>query len=349
MAVRENMPNAIKGAIEALRGTTGLDAEIVTPAKRMGPEVDAVVDIIAEGKHHRYLIECKQVDRAPALGLIKDRFERLQQPGLLVAPYITPDLAEHCRKLDIPFIDTAGNAFLHGPGFFLFVKGQRKPEEARLPAATKAGTATALRVVFVLLCQPRFLNAPYRQIVDAAHVALGAVGWVFFDLNGRGFVAGAGKTKDRRFIEPKKLLDEWVTNYPIKLRPKLNPRRFTAANQDWWKKTDIARFGALWGGEVAADRLTGHLKPAQYTLYMKPEDGQKNLTKLIATNRLRADPKGDIEVLDAFWDFPPDPQHPDVVPPVLVYADLVATLDPRNLEVARLVYKQHIEHAFRQI
>jgi hypothetical protein len=31
-------------------------------------------------------------------------------PPLLVAPYITREVAEHCRQLRIPFIDTAGNA-----------------------------------------------------------------------------------------------------------------------------------------------------------------------------------------------------------------------------------------------
>ncbi len=49
-------------------------------------------------------------------------------------------------------------------------------------------------MVFALLCRPELLNAPYREIVDAAGVALGAVGWVYFDLQARGYVA-AGKKK----------------------------------------------------------------------------------------------------------------------------------------------------------
>jgi len=41
-------------------------------------------------------------------------------------------------------------------------------------------------------------------------------------------------------------------------------------------------------------------------------------------------------------------QHPDVVPPILAYADLMATLDARNLEAARLIREQIIDPAFRQ-
>lgn len=68
----------------------------------------------------------------------------------------------------------------------------------------------------------------------------------------------------------------------------------------------------------------------------------------MADHRLRADPKGNVEILDAFWDLPDDPAHPDVVPPGLVYADLVATLDPRNLDTAKLLRERFIDHALHQ-
>jgi hypothetical protein len=60
-------------------------------------------------------------------------------------------------------------------------------------------------------------------------------------------------------------------------------------------------------------------------------------------NKLRADPKGEIEDLDAFWNFPVDDTLPETVPPILVCADLLATLDPRNLETARMIYEQSID------
>jgi hypothetical protein len=33
---------------------------------------------------------------------------------------------------------------------------------------------------------------------------------------------------------------------------------------------------------------------------------------------------------------------PETVPPLLAYADLLATLDPRNLEAAKLIHDQYL-------
>jgi hypothetical protein len=211
----------------------------------------------------------------------------------------------------------------------------------------RAGMVTTLRVVFALLCRRELLNAPYREIIRAAGVALGAVGGVFRDLHGRGYITGGTRKGDRRLLEPQRLLEEWVTNYPIRLRPKLTPRRFRAVTPDWWQRADMTTYGAQWGGEVAAEKLTGYLKPETVTLYVRPEKDRANVVRLVAAHRLRADPRGDIEMLDTFWNFPADQDHPDIVPPILVYADLMATHDPRNLDAARLLYERKIIHALR--
>ena len=55
---------------------------------------------------------------------------------------------------------------------------------------------------------------------------------------------------------------------------------------------------------------------------------------------------GRIEVLDIFWNFDPEPDRPGLVPPPLIYADLLATQDGRNMEAAKLIYDQFIEPTF---
>jgi hypothetical protein len=62
-------------------------------------------------------------------------------------------------------------------------------------------------------------------------------------------------------------------------------------------------------------------------------------------NRLRADPRGEIEVLDAFWNFEDEKDLPETVPPLLIYADLLATLDPRNIETAQMIYDKYLKNA----
>jgi hypothetical protein len=335
-------------ALAAFTRTTGFPAAIVqyAPERRAGRRPDAAIKIEANGRRFRFFAEIKAIDRAVALAAAKHQLEPYGKQGILVAPYLTPELANHCRqKLDLNFIDTAGNAHVRAPGLFVFVRGERTPaHRATAIGGRGGGTATALRVVFALLCKPELVNAPYRDIVAAADVALGAVGWVFFDLQQRGYITGGLRKRNRRLLEGTRLLDEWVTNFPIKLRPKLNPRRFYAPDPGWWQQVRLEA-GARWGGEVAAARLTDYLKPAAYTIYLDPQYGGEALATLVKRHRLRADPNGNVEVLDAFWNFQPHGTPPELVPPFLVYADLMATLDPRNLEVAKRIRAEYLEDA----
>ncbi|CAG0956816.1 hypothetical protein BURK2_00512 [Burkholderiales bacterium] len=340
--------NILNRALEALERTTGIHGQVIEQEQGNGQDdrAHARVEIEANGRRHPYRAAIKRVDRFAILGGIKNQFAHYGQApqALLVAPRITAETAEKCRELDLQFIDAAGNAYLRGPGLYVLVTGQRPTEGENLlligQEAKRAGTATHLRVMFALLCRPELLNAPYRDIVQVAGVALGTIGWVFYDLTDRGFTTAGKRKAARVMLERKKLIEEWATTYPIRLRSKLNPRRFNAPKPDWWKAVDITRYGAQWGTEVAAEKLTGYLRPNTVTLYLHKEKGQHNLTRLVAENRLRPDPEGNIEILDAFWNFADEQPMPQTVPPLLAYADLLATLDPRNLEAAKLIHDQ---------
>ncbi|MCB1917707.1 MAG: hypothetical protein KDG52_18590 [Rhodocyclaceae bacterium] len=342
-------------ALKALERTTDLHGTVIArePRNRDGFRADAVIEIEANGQRYLYVAEIKRVDRFAALGEIRNRFAHDVQtpPPLLVAPRLTAEAAEKCRELDLQFIDATGNAYLRGPGLYVFVKGQRPNKEEDLelagPEDKRAGTAAHLRVIFALLCVPGLLNAPYRDIARAAGVALGTIGMVFNDLVTRGIITGGRRKRDRVMLERKKLINEWVTTYPVRLRPKLSARRFKAPAPDWWQAADAAQYGAQWGAEVAAAKLTGYLRPDTATLYLHKVAAQRNLTKLVAEQRLRPAPKGDIEILDAFWDFDEQPMT-QTVPPLLAYADLLATLDPRNLEAAKLIHDQYLNPAGAQ-
>jgi hypothetical protein len=170
-------------------------------------------------------------------------------------------------------------------------------------------------------------------------VALGTVGPAIKDLEARGLLRFTGGGV-RRLLEPKRLLEEWVAHYHTTLRPKLNARQFDA-DTEVLADRELKQYGALWGGEVAADRLTHTLKPAGFTIYAR-----EPIAKLVAGLRLRARPGGRVEILDIFWNLPTEPNFPDVVPAPLVYADLLATRDGRNVEAARILYDRIIEPQF---
>ena len=338
----------LRRALEALHKTTGIAAKIVGGGGiTHGFRGDARIEIEVDGQTYDYIAEIKKIDRFAMIEQIKNQLAPDTGQPLLVVRRITTGVAEKCREIGLQFIDTIGNVYLQRPGLFVFVKGQRPQEGEHFlleqQDAQRAATPTNLRVVFALLCKPELLNAPYRDINGVAGVALGAVGWVFADLNTRAYTVG-GKG-DRVLLERQRLLQEWVTNFPIKLRQKLNPRKFHAPMPDWWKNIDVTKYGAQWGGEVAAEKMTRYLKPQDLTLYFHTKNAQQNLAKMVVENRLRADPRGEIEVLDAFWNFQDEKELPETVPPLLVYADLLATLDPRNIETAQMIYDKHLKNA----
>lgn len=337
----------LQRALTALNINTGLVGQITAREPIVGQKnrkVDARVEILAHGQSYIYLAEVKRIDRFAQLVELKYRQDECGNQMLLVAPRITNEIADKCRELKIQFIDAAGNVYLQNPSLYILVKGLRPFEEdsnTMDQEGKRAGTATHLRICFALLCKPELLNAPYREINKIAGVALGTIGWVFVDLNARGYATGDKGEGGRILLEKQRLMQEWVTNYPIKLRPKLNQRRFRAPTADWWKQLDVTQYGAQWGAEVAAAELTGHLRPHTFTLYFHKTNRQQNLTKFVVDHKLRPDAQGDIEILDTFWEFEDENPIPNTVPPLLIYADLIATLDPRNLETAKLVFAQY--------
>lgn len=334
-------------ALEALTRVVGLKARTLArePAAAKAVRPDATIEVEHAQKRHRYHVEVKTVDRKVTLNQAKQALDRYGRQGLLVAPYLTTELANYCREIDLQFIDATGNAYLKGPGMFVHVRGERPPAYDGATTAPKgAGTPTALRVIFALLCKPELLNAPYRDIAAAADVALGTVGWVFFDLEKRGHVIGGKQRGDRRFVDATKLAKEWVTNYAIRLRPKLAARKFQPTNPAWWRTAQLKKYDAVWGGEVAADRLTGNREPGTFTVYLPGDPG-----KFVLENRLRADPYGDIELLHKFWHFEPQAAYDDgLAPPLLVYADLMATLDTRNHDTAKRIEDRILANALPQ-
>jgi hypothetical protein len=128
-----------------------------------------------------------------------------------------------------------------------------------------------------------------------------------------------------------------VEAYPEQLRPKLGLGRFKADDPDWWKHVDITGYNACWGGEVAAAKLTRHLKPEKVIIYAPEPPG-----KLIIEQKLRKTTGGDIEILKSFWKFDHEFHALGIAPPLLIYADLMVTGDDRNIETAEIIYDKYL-------
>jgi hypothetical protein len=135
-------------------------------------------------------------------------------------------LAEECRRLDLPFLDTAGNLYLPTDTFVVDIRGKVRPAQP-FKDKYRANNPAGLKVIFALLCRPALAGAPYREVAKLAKVALGAIGPVLNDLTQRGYLQKS-QNAGWNLLRKKELLNEWVTYYPANLRPALRPRRYQA-------------------------------------------------------------------------------------------------------------------------
>ena len=335
----------LERAIDAFRKATGLQIEVEPQNEELhyqGRKIDALVRLRTHDIDEEFTVEVKLRVTNATLGAITQRPTGLPQQQILVTHFVNPLMADRLKQMDLPFIDTAGNAYLNVPPLFIFIKGNRPTEKLEKEPITRAFQPTGLKVVFAFLCHPALVTAPYRDIATAADVALGTVGLVVTNLRELGYLVDMGK-RGRRLANRKKLLDRWVTAYPEQLRPKLLIGRFGTTKTDWWKDAPLTDFKAYWGGEVAAKKLTQYLKPKMITIYAKEPTAELQLKY-----RFKNNTDGDIELLRAFWDVERDRVDREMVPPLLVYADLLATGDPRNIETAKLVYEQELTGLVRE-
>jgi hypothetical protein len=292
-----------------------------------------------------FQIEAKRALRPGTLGPVLLRLQGFKPPALLVADYVTPQMAHLLREAGVAFADTAGNAYLEFGGNILYVTGNTPEKMPRYEKVVRAFQATGLRVVFALLCAPELVTRPTRELAATLGVANGTVGRVIDDLAHLGFVTTTGK-RDRRLHNLKELLERWVMMYPVHLRPTLLRRRLTTNQPDWWKKEKFDPLHVVLGGEPAADRLTQYLKPGTLTLYARGEP--RPLNEIVARHGLRTDPAGEVEVLEAFWPAEIAGEKLGLAPTPLIYADLLATGDTRRIETAKLIYDDYLARRFTQ-
>ena len=317
-------------AVEAM-DRLGLPFKVLKREERLAPRhADALLGLRFGGRQLRYLAEVKRGLRPATLGAVVHQMRAMENP-LLVTDHMTPPLADALRAQGIEFIDAAGNAFLNRPPLLVFVKGQRPALQGPTGERGRAFQATGLQVLFALLARPGLVARPYREIAAAAGVAHGTVGWVMPELPRLGHLATvAGR---RRLINGQRLLDRWTEAYARTLRPRLLLGQFRGDMGALQARTAPWPAGLLVGGELAAARLTHHLRPGTATVYVEAID-----PKAVLELALRADTEGNVEFRRRFWDFPGE--EPPFTPTLLVYADLLAIGDARCLETAQLLRDQ---------
>jgi hypothetical protein len=338
----------VQTAIQAAQ-QWGVGLEIVEePPQPGGVDATAQVRVRHAGQDLLYTVEVRKALQPATLGAALQRLGQLGENTLLVTDFVAPVLADELRARGIAYLDTAGNAHIQQGPLLIWVKGQKRRDKPAPYAVGRAFQPTGLQVLFTLLCNPQAVNRPYRDLGKMAGVAHGTVGWVIPDLQKLGFVDDRnGKRGTRRLFQHERLVNQWADAYARVLRPRTLLGRYHVQTLDGWHDWPLAEHGAQWGGEPAGALLTDHLRPGELTIY-----ADKMPSLLAGRLKFLKEPAPGhtavVEVRKRFWDFPGEPNHPNVVPPLLVYADLLATGDARCIETAKLVYDTYVLRLFTQ-
>lgn len=319
----------IQTAIENLNKATGFKA--VWKAGKI-KELDGELHIQINGKPLHFLLEVKRELRNHQLPQILKQVE-LRKDVLVLAYKILPGIKEELRQKHIPYLEGNGNIFIDRKPVFIWVdnnKPLRLPHDKPNRAFTKAG----LKVVFLFLMDPTYINMQYRTIVYATGTALGNVKNVINGLLEMGFVVKKNNN-ELMFNNKKALLDKWITTYEEKLKPVLHIGNFRFLKNEDWRELNVNPNETVWGGEPAGDILTNHLRPEIFTMYTT-----LNAQDLMKKFRVIPDHQGELKVYRKFW-YLEDTKK--TTPPILVYADLMNTNNKRCRETAQIIYERFIE------
>jgi hypothetical protein len=335
----ENEAAILRQAMEALKVLVPLEYEAETVHDQGH---DHVVRATIFGQEKLWCVQViKRLTKAAELQALINK-NKVPHPFLLITGYVPPEAATRLHKGGIQFIDTVGNAFVNQPPLFIFVKGNKPEKEETAVPVGRLFKGVGLKIAYLLLCRPELADRPYRELAEMTDVALGTVNGTMTELIRKGFILDMGK-KGKKLLDRKTLFERWVAAYPDYLKTKLLLGRFRG-DGDWWKEVQLDPVLAQWGGEVAAAKLTGYLKPGTVTLYAD----KNRLTDLVIANRLKKDPLGNVEILERFWPPGNGLGEGDTVHPILIYADLAAIGDQRTMETARMIYEQHLDRYFGQ-
>lgn len=240
------------------------------------------------------------------------------------------------RNRGIDYIDLAGNALVRFGDVYIDVRGRSGNALGRGIDATRKSSvnlfsARRAQVIFSLMVWPELFTLPLRYTSEAAGVSMGLAYESLQLLRQTGYVIGDAEPE---LIRRDELINRWTGAFSTGLLPKLVLGSFRAEN------LEPVGFDAdpseIVSGESAVSTL---IRPTTLTIYVDRLE-----PRTVALNRWRADDRPNVEVRKRFWKDPRQILHEDRglptaglklrVPDLLVYADLMASGNPRQREAA---------------
>ena len=258
--------------------------------------------------------------------------------SLFIAKYISVDTSKTLKSLRINYLDTSGNCYLQTKDYLIYVFGQ-KVQRKQKTNQSRAFQESGIKLLFQLLSNPDNLQLSYRRLAEISDISIGSVSNIMSELEDEHFIL---RTKTKRVLKNKSdLLERWIIAYHDVLRPRLLKKQMRFSKKDAlvnWKSISLKDKG-LWGKEPGASLLTNHLNPETFTIYTS-----ENWQSLGAALELIPDEAGNVEILQQFWVSENRDDTKQIVPPMLIYADLIQSGFGRNVETAKLILENELSY-----
>lgn len=265
----------------------------------------------------------------------------------IVAPRVSARSAERLRNLGANFLDANGNAYVRFGSVLIDVRGRTGEIDSSKYALTPTGTnlfsTKRAQVMFALISWPDLVNAVLKDVAAVSGVSIGAAQSTLQLMEQASFIVSLGtKRTDRRLQQVDALIDAWVTAYPTGLGA---PGRTKRVEGDFSRATLEAGSDVIdLSGEAAAPWIR---QPETFMIYTRggtlPREAalagrwttRTNEPNIFVRNRFWTDP------MVAFGGAQSQPSGLRIAPPLLVYADLMASGDSRQREAADSYRTEH--------
>jgi len=335
----EREQTILRQAITAFTRLTGVPIKLLGYQIRNGKnQIGARIQMKTPvGGGEEFNVEIKGEVRAGILPSLLEQFGASKDHWLFVAQYIPGPTKEKFRQNGINYLEITGNCFIRNDQMYLFINDQ-EVKQARRPEEGRLWSVSGLKLLFVMLQDITLVGATYRELSNAAGIALGSIQPLLQELQQAGWQNDEEWSHGQPFHSLReRLAMRWAEIFPVTLQRRLSlgTFRFLSPSGDWPRQLPE---GMYWGGEPAGELYTQQLVPETFTLYT-----DQPANELVKKLRIVPDEGGNISVYKKFWQGSPAlTVVPNAVPPLLAYADLRNSNDSRSWEIAEKIRTNYV-------
>ncbi|MEM9835931.1 MAG: type IV toxin-antitoxin system AbiEi family antitoxin, partial [Bacteroidota bacterium] len=329
------MENIVHQALENLFYHSGIIGEAREPAKGAIDLHDGSIYFL----YRNHFFEKRYIVRKEFTHEDLDTFSSLPiEETLFIFSSATQKLKLAIKELGFSYLEISGNAFISSNNVLLFIDA-KKSINTSAPKTSRAFSKTGLKLIYLFLTNPDALELSYRQIAELVDISIDTIGRIYKELVKDKYLV---KYNDKHFRihDYERLVHDWAVFFNKLIRPNLKSRSFACRDGEDITTLLNVEGNATIGGELAASKLAETLIPTKATVYLNG-----SFVDFALQNGLIPTQNGSIILVEIFWPAATgiwdNDKENKLASSVLIYADLLESPTPRNLEAMTQLLKKY--------